>query len=445
MKRVIVVALVAALAAAALPAPALADATLQPTGALIYTWHGDPARGCARMGVCGIQGVLIIRPQDGIDVAQSGPRSASFELGAVSQTVRVRRTDPGSSGNCVDTGGLESAADGSIGVRWSAAGAVQISLAGLLSVGRCAGPLATELGALAVHGRRGGGKQPSYDLADTVPFAAGPYSGTLVSTLHLTPVSAAENPLFSGSGGSGGGSEGGSGTASRRQRIEQLTLEYHLKVAPAVFTLSFSGQTDPLCDPFDACGVHGAVSLSLGARQSSLTLTALRPAPRHVGRREALAAFAAGRFGSVEPSPGPSLSMGVTETLARPGSTTCVDGVASTAALVVGAPVQTTKGAVAIAISPNAPSDTLSIDPLRTHCAGPAMADMLGLFAGLAQVTAGPRSLLASRTTLLIRARGAFAGGGYVGARTGSMAVTLTLRKVRVSTFNEAEFAGDVR
>ena len=53
----------AALATLALPTHAFADESLSATGSITYTWQGDPARGCAQAGLCGVQGEMIVAPQ----------------------------------------------------------------------------------------------------------------------------------------------------------------------------------------------------------------------------------------------------------------------------------------------------------------------------------------------------------------------------------------------
>src|SRR6476661_8700899 len=58
--------LVAAVLATAAPAVARAETlysgTLDASGAITASWHGDPARGCAAAGLCAYRGSVTARP-----------------------------------------------------------------------------------------------------------------------------------------------------------------------------------------------------------------------------------------------------------------------------------------------------------------------------------------------------------------------------------------------
>src|SRR5437660_6682664 len=41
--------------------------TLRTSGQVVYSWRGDPARGCAQVGVCGVHGSLVIQPEGRAD------------------------------------------------------------------------------------------------------------------------------------------------------------------------------------------------------------------------------------------------------------------------------------------------------------------------------------------------------------------------------------------
>ena len=105
--RVAVAAVVAAIAAAACP-PAHADSTLnvrvRTTGVVAVVWHGDPARGCAAAGMCGVDGSVTYRPPGDIDLELDSDGSAGFGIGESDPAVvRVRGTTPASApGGCVD-------------------------------------------------------------------------------------------------------------------------------------------------------------------------------------------------------------------------------------------------------------------------------------------------------------------------------------------------------
>jgi hypothetical protein len=423
------------------PASAAADATLAPSGALIYSWHGDAARGCAREGVCGIQGVLIIRPQNSVDVLSQGHRSAALFLNTTNSTVRVRRTDVGSQGNCIDTAVWPSTGNGAINVTWAGDGSVRATMGGAPSSGRCAGPLDRDLGHLALRGRRTGGRHPTFDLRESVPFTAGPYSGTLVSTLRFVPARVPNWGLFSSSGfGSGSSSSSSSSSPpGRSTRMEGLQLTYRVSFAPGALTVDFRGQANPLCDPFDACGTRGVVSLAVGATRGTVMLFGTRVAPRHVNRREALRAFAAGRFSTLFPTRAPTIPVRTSETLSRPAAPTCTDRRAGSIAAMLGLPFPSpARGRIPLRLSAPGPLlDGVSSDVLRTHCAGPDGVDVLGVTSVLAQASVARQALLARHTTVAFTARGGFATAAYAGFRVGTVNATLTLESVSVNTFTE--------
>jgi hypothetical protein len=422
----------ALVALALIGAPAaFAAQRLTPTGELTYTWHGDPARGCARVGVCGVQGVLIVRPQGPINVFQASSRTAQLEFNTVGATVRVRRTDPGTEGNCIEP---QNGFDGSVTgltLSWTRSGAVTGALQGPPSSGRCAGPLASEFARIPLRGRRHGGSRSSFDLRQSEAFTAGPYSGSLVSTLRLRAQSGPGNPVFSSARDAATTASPGPFT-----RLEQLQLVYRVSVPPTTLSIPFRGALDPACEPFDACGVHGIVSLALKATRQTLVLTATRRAPRHVNRREALRAFAAGAFDTIAPAsgPGPNIHVELSEVLARPGAPTCTDTRAERLQVIWEPPLPYPKAAIPVELS-TLGLDGFSVDdPLRTHCPGPESDDVLGLSGLLGSSSVRPRALLAHRSTVTLATHGRFAASGYAGSWGDAVRIVLTLVKVRVST-----------
>lgn len=419
-------AVAAALGIAAAPASAN---TLDPTGTLTYTWHGDPARGCARVGVCGVQGVLIIRPQGALDSFTTSSRAISVDLSSVIATVRVRRLDPGAEGNCIDPqNGFEGLVM-SLTLAWTRGGAVTAALQGPPSSGRCAGPLASEFARVRLSGRRRGGSRPRFDLRQTEAFTAGPYSGSLISTLRLRAQSGPGNPVLAATARD-------AAKAPASTRLEQLQLVYRVSVAPSTIRIPFRGALDPTCEPFDACGVHGLLSLALKATRQTLVLTATRRAPRHVNRREALRAFAAGAFDAIAPASGPSSNIPVelSEALARADGPVCTDSRGESLQIMWAPPLPSQKAAVPVALTSLGPDGVSLDDPLRTHCPGPESYDILGFAGLLGRSSVRPRALLAHRSTVTLGSHGRFAASGYAGSWTDAVRMGLTLVKVRVST-----------
>ena len=437
VRRCLLGALLLAGLALSAPATALADATLQPRGALVYTWHGEPGRGCARLGVCGVTGTLIVRPQDGVDAARVDG-SIIFELGGLTATVRVRRSDPGSQGTCVDTGAstnLVSAIDATLG----RSGTLRASVDGPPSSGRCAGPTASDLSHVVLHGRYTTGRTSHYNLRTVAPFTAGPYSGTLLSTLQLGPYTGPAGSLFSGGGdstSSGGGSSSGGGPGKGYQ-IEQLELDYRLRLAPATLSVGFSGAADPLCNPFDACGARGDLVLATPSRTVTVSVMALRRAPRRVGRAEALRAFAAGRF-TLEPGASALLPARLSETFARAGApATCADGHQTHLALMLGDFLGSSRKVVPLTLDAFGSLQSTAVDVLRTHCPGPESADVLAPLDVLGKVMLPRRALTGHISRFAVPMRGSFSGGGYTGSRTGAIDAALTLKRVTVSTYTQ--------
>jgi hypothetical protein len=91
----------AALAPLALPAHAVAE-TFTTTGSITFTWHGDPARGCAAEGLCAVQGELTLAAQGSVSVESFGanPRRVDAPLETSGSTARV--LDGAGAGECVD-------------------------------------------------------------------------------------------------------------------------------------------------------------------------------------------------------------------------------------------------------------------------------------------------------------------------------------------------------
>ena len=158
----------AALAALALPVHALAEESLAASGSITYTWQGDPAHGCAAVGVCAVQGELIVEPQSGV------PSGGDDRHPAVRVKPPYAWRVP--SGDCVDSGGPLSGDLFVVGPHPGSRGRIEPAL----SSGRCAGPLEQDFARLTLPVTRLPGKHPSFDLRTTQGFTAGPFSGTMV-------------------------------------------------------------------------------------------------------------------------------------------------------------------------------------------------------------------------------------------------------------------------
>ena len=144
----------AALAALVLATPAAAAATPEPvlaSGSITYSWQGDPAHGCGAVGVCNVVGALIA------DVA--GPGSVTrlaagtvLNLDDTRVTVRVLSGSGSTATTCID--GSAAAGGPGLFVTGRRRGALRARFEAGLSSGRCAGPLAADLGRLDKHNVR---------------------------------------------------------------------------------------------------------------------------------------------------------------------------------------------------------------------------------------------------------------------------------------------------
>src|SRR5262249_34086376 len=139
---------VAALAPLALPAHAVAE-EFSSSGSITYTWQGDPARGCAAEGVCGIKGALILEPEGTVGVTGIGPTQGPIQVPLEPSTATVRVSDGPGAGECVDTPSAVYEG-GSLLIGPGDGGGLVGHIESSLSSGRCAGPLARDLAAVAI-------------------------------------------------------------------------------------------------------------------------------------------------------------------------------------------------------------------------------------------------------------------------------------------------------
>ncbi|MGO9496349.1 MAG: hypothetical protein ACLQA5_06500, partial [Solirubrobacteraceae bacterium] len=250
----------------AAPAHAWAHEFLIASGSLTYTWQGDPARGCAAAGLCGVEGAAIVDTQGQADASSFGGMT-NIGLFPTATTVRVLDGESGASDECVD---LPTNAPANLAIGREEHGRLQARVQPPISSGRCAGPLAQDLAGLRLAVRKSGGRRPSFDLRGSQSFVAGPFSGTLVSTVVMRPSSSGESQT-SGSSGSSLGPP-----PPRKQLVEQVTLRYRVSSLPGALETSFSGEPDPFCAALDSCGATGTLGLSLLQPQNELVLSASR-------------------------------------------------------------------------------------------------------------------------------------------------------------------------
>jgi hypothetical protein len=426
----VVTAAFVAYAAPALAAAGPTDEQLSVTGSLAYAWHGDPARGCAAAGLCAVSGALTVEPLGYGDFAPFGGRQDLFI--DVTSTVRVRRDDGDAApAECVDTFGGNGGLDAQLIRRGSATVA---ALQPGFSSARCAGPLAADLAKIELPVKRTGRRHPTFDLRGTRFFTAGPFSGTMVSTLRFEPAAGAGQ---SSSGGSGS-FFGGGGPPSHRVLVEHVDLSYRVEPLPGALQIGFGGPVDSSCEVLDACGATGSLALSVGSPPGTIQLSASREVRARVSSSHALADFRAGRL-PLGFAGFAQLPTRVLETFSWPGAAECHDSAAAPAlGLMVGSDQVTLGRRVPVTLA-----NQSGIDIFRTHCPGPADADVIGEsqngeipIAGTAVTT---RELLAPRTVLSLPGRGAFGGLGYTGTRGGALKVELARVSVSAGTNRQSQ------
>jgi hypothetical protein len=296
-----------------------------------------------------------------------------------------------------------------------------------LSSGRCAGPVDSDLARLTLPVRMGAGKRPAFDLRTSQTFAAGPFTGRLVSTVVMRAAPGA------GSGGTSSSSFGGGAPPPHKVLVEQVTLHYRVAPLPGSIQSSFSGESDPFCEALDSCGASGTLALSLGAFSKTYTVTASRIVKRSVDARHAIADLRRGQLfvnGNLL-----SVPLVGTETLVRADGSRCQDSVRNGVIFTVGR-FPPARGTGVFLAQANTGSDAL-----RTHCPGPSSADVLGggqdgqpLFA---RGPLDPPQLLRRHSRLTLSNPGGFSGLGYVGSRAGAVGLSLTLISIRAATKQE--------
>jgi hypothetical protein len=408
-----------------------ANESLSVTGSLTYAWHGDPARGCAREGLCGVVGAVVFQPDGGSDAFSGGP--GNLEMSGAS-TVRVRRgVGSGGFGDCVEQ---SSYAD--VTLDFPPYGA-PIALTPLSS-GRCAGPTAQDLARVALPSKLTGRRLRTVDLRGRVPFVAGPFSGELISTILMRP-----DTSESSSSSSGPASAVSRPPPIPRRLVEFVDLRYAVSSGPGMLDTTFAGTGSPFCDELDSCGVTGSLTASLMPYHETLRIAATRVIAHRVSARRAIADFRAGRVPLSEAVPRSDglIRLRIGETLTRNGALACAD-----AAVVGGSPslgpyltFDAASGGVLGAEVGVATYEPDGTDPgtLRTHCQGPSTSDGLATSQfqppTLARGVVDPRQLLERQFLVSLAARGRrFHGLGYSGLLGGHLGLSLSLSNIRAGT-----------
>ena len=296
------------LGACVAPADARADieTRVAPTGSIIVSWQGDPARGCADHGVCDVRGSVVLDPATNQGTSTSSARPSSslpvidFQLDpAIVRVTRGPASDP--LGSCIDAMGQASVAflpDRPFGRPGTVRLTPTIGFGDSpLSAGRCAGPTAADLAEVLPSLRvpRSSFRRPRQRLDMTLKrtFGAGPFTVGIDSKVRLSVRRREVRPSSS--------TVIGRDERVRVRRRAVLSLSYAVEVGTPPMRTSFSGLPGRGCEALDACGVSGTSTVALtGGQEARVELRATgSPAlARGGGVRRALAALAAGRMAS---------------------------------------------------------------------------------------------------------------------------------------------------
>lgn len=391
--------------------------SLVATGALTYTWHGDPAHGCAALNECDVQGEIVLRAIGQGQFAQFAFRGPSDLFVQTTGTVRVRGGGA-EGGECVAPVG-QNFPGVDVQIRHG-----RDSLAVIQQVpgsGPCAGPLQRDLAALKIPVRRSGGRRPSFDLRTNQSFVAGPFSGTLVSTLRLRP---APGQGSSGAGSSGSFASSSPGPAPVNNLLEYARIVYTVTPGSSGIRTQFSGSGDSSCQVVASCGASGSLGLAVQP-VGKLMIFASRTVHRHLSSAQVRRDLSQGRLlvnGFL------TLNGTVSESYAWSDGSSCRDSVPiSQLQLLLGSPSSRGPGGRHPVTIQN--NTAPGIELMRTHCPGPTDDD-LGVITVLGRGSVTTRELLAKHVTLDLTERSGFSGLGYTGTRSGSIQLNLTRTKL---------------
>jgi hypothetical protein len=394
------------------------------SGGIVAVWNGDPARGCAAAGVCNVTGSATYRPgfQGSLDVSPDGVAFGGADA-AQPAVVRARQGGPASPVACADV--LESSftplAVDYLGDR------LQVSLEELdLSAGRCAGPRTLDLSHALPHGsiatsrlRRGA---RVLDLSARTRFAAGPFSGQVISTVRVAIGRARRvrgNP-FPGvlriPAGEG------------RNRYWVLDLQYRIKGVSGALVTDFRGLPDPACRALGACAARGTSTYTLKGVSGRIDLLAGTRLRRGRHRPDAGSALGLVKRGALPVYVDSRLwhaRASIAENVTAPDGS-CSDSVFAEQPYI---DARSSDTAVVLLLRS---SELGSIgDALRTRCPGPSQPDVLKR-GSLAHGSIPLAALGAEALEVVAGSTRTFSRNGYAGSRHGQLQLQLELARSRV-------------
>jgi hypothetical protein len=414
----------AGLAPPASAAPRGLSMSVRLSGAVVAVWHGDPARGCSGAGVCDVSGSATYRPgfEGSLDVSRESVAFGGADA-AQPAVVRARAGSPDSPVACADI--LESAftplAVDYLGDR------VQLSLEELnLSAGRCAGPRTPDLSHALPHGSistRLLRRAPRVlDLSSRTKFAAGPFSGEVISTVRVAigRARAVRKSRFPGVLRAPGG--------QGRKRYWVLDVRYRIKGVTGALVTDFRGLPDPACRALGACGASGTSTYKLtgvSGRIDLLAGTRLRRGRHRPSERAALATVRRGLLPVYADTRLRHARASISESVTSPDGT-CADSLFAEQPYI---DARSDDKAVVLLLR-SFELGTLG-DSLRTRCAGPSQQDVLKR-AALAHGSIPLPALGSKRLEVVAGSARTFTRSGYTGSRGGQLRLGLELARSRV-------------
>ena len=385
------------------------------SGELVVSFHGDPATGCARRGLCGYSGTIVLRPGDPtVTVIKSRIRrrityQVSFLPGFGDQATltlaQVQRAGAGAPvGLCADAAQPNSLPS-------STSNGVRVTLALLqrhTSVlgTRCAGPIDGDVASAArsvvvpiktlLRGHT------VVAMSGTHGFAANGFAGTVSSTVAIH-VGAPHRQA------------GGGQPSAKVHYIRAVTETLSVVRQSGQFVAHVRGTGNrALCQPLDSCGVSGTIAIdpSFVGGQATVTATASSARP-YSDFLAALGRSSRGNprgfqvFGAITSAGAGSVTADLTQS--RP----CVDSVPLEHSTVV---LVGQRGAFAA---------SYLAQSVKTRCPGPSPS-----FQQLGFARFGRAVLERAGIVITLRPQSSFSDDGYVASVRGSITLVLLRRSV---------------
>jgi hypothetical protein len=344
-------------------------------GSIVVRWASNPET-CSSYGLCTRTGSLSWRPRGGFGAYEvfGDGHVANLSVYEATAIARSRRETPEGPRVCMEeTGGpfeLSAAAP-----RGSKRARLTMGEVPGLDFGRCAGPLAADFTDALPRSKRfdpvrlkhrGG----TIDMRGRTPFAAGPFTGEVISSLRFRVTPSLSDEVVTRARAT---------TAQRRPPFSVVELTYAIERIEGGMTLGFTGADAALCAIFDACGLHGEIAVAGSATPGVLQVTAGRDLKRGQRREtpeEALRALRAGKmlgyasawFGDEESAadyPPRTAPFNFVERTAMTGAQECSDGATLQIPRIDTA---STRAGFTLALETETDEPQ---DQFRTHCPGP--------------------------------------------------------------------------